>query len=40
MSMLEETGLRTYSCAMATGLVDVSRLFPYKELASRVRAYL
>jgi repressor of nif and glnA expression len=39
MSILEETGLRAYSRALA-GLVDFSRLFRYEEIESRIKAYL
>lgn len=36
VSILEETGVRAYSRALA-GLIDYSRLFPYEELGDRVR---
>jgi len=36
VSILEETGIRAYSRALA-GLIDYSRLFPYEELGDRVR---
>ncbi|MDD5095155.1 MAG: NrpR regulatory domain-containing protein [Dehalococcoidia bacterium] len=39
MAILEETGLRTYCRAMA-GLIDFNRLFHYKELKSRIQAYI
>jgi len=39
MSILEETGLRVYSRAMA-GLLEFNRLFRYEELESRVRDYI
>lgn len=38
VAILEETGVRVYSRAMA-GLIDFNRLFRYEELESRVRAY-
>ncbi len=39
VSILEETGVRAYSRALA-GLVDYSRLFKYDELPDRVRGFL
>ncbi|MFO8011508.1 MAG: NrpR regulatory domain-containing protein [Dehalococcoidia bacterium] len=39
MSILEETGLRAYSRAMA-GLLEFNKLFRYDELKSRVQAFL
>jgi repressor of nif and glnA expression len=39
VSILEETGLRGYSRAMA-GLVDYDRLFHYEELKSRIKDWL
>jgi repressor of nif and glnA expression len=36
VSILEETGIRAYSRALA-GLIDYSRLFPYEELGDHVR---
>ena len=39
MSILEETGLRVYSRAMA-GLFQFNKLFRYEELESRVRNYI
>ncbi len=38
-SILEETGVRTYSRALA-GLIDFNRLFRYEEMENRIRAYL
>jgi len=37
VSILEETGVRAYSRALA-GLIDYSRLFPYEELGDHVRS--
>ena len=37
VSVLEETGVRAYSRALA-GLVDFGRLFPYQDMEARVRA--
>ena len=39
MAILEETGLRTYSRAMA-GLVEFNKLFHYEELESRVKLFI
>jgi repressor of nif and glnA expression len=39
VSILEEMGIRAYSRALA-GLIDFTRLFPYQEIASRIREYL
>ena len=39
VSILEETGVRVYSRAMA-GLLDFNRLFRYEELESRVSSWL
>ncbi|MDY6892679.1 MAG: NrpR regulatory domain-containing protein [Chloroflexota bacterium] len=39
VSILEETGLRAYSRALA-GLIDYNRLFRYEELESRIRTYI
>jgi repressor of nif and glnA expression len=39
VSILEETGVRAYSRALA-GLIDFNRLFPYEEMESRIRQYL
>jgi HTH-type transcriptional regulator, global nitrogen regulator NrpRI len=39
VSILEETGVRAYSRALA-GLVDFNRLFRYEEMESRIRKYL
>jgi HTH-type transcriptional regulator, global nitrogen regulator NrpRI len=39
VSILEETGVRAYSRALA-GLVDFSRLFRHEEMESRIKAYL
>ncbi len=39
VSILEETGVRAYSRALA-GLVDFSRLFRYEEMESRIRRFL
>jgi repressor of nif and glnA expression len=39
VSILEETGVRAYSRALA-GLIDFSRLFRYEEMESRIKAYL
>lgn len=39
VAILEETGLRAYSRAMA-GLVDYNQLFHYEELESHLRAYI
>ena len=39
VSILEETGLRVYSRAMAS-LIDYNRLFYYEELGSRVRGIM
>jgi len=39
VSILEETGVRAYSRAMA-GLIDFNRLFRYEEMESRIRDYL
>lgn len=39
VSILEETGVRAYSRALA-GLMDFSRLFYYEELDTRIREYL
>jgi len=39
VSILEETGLRVYSKAMAS-LIDYDRLFHYEELKSRVNSFL
>lgn len=36
VSILEETGIRAYSRALA-GLIDFNRLFPYEELGSRLQ---
>lgn len=38
VSILEETGVRVYSRAMA-GLIDFNRLFHYEELESRISTY-
>ncbi len=39
VSILEETGVRAYSRALA-GLVDFSRLFRYEEMGNRIKEYL
>jgi len=39
VSILEETGVRAYSRALA-GLIDFSRLFRYDEMANRIKDYL
>jgi repressor of nif and glnA expression len=39
VSILEETGVRAYSRAMA-GVIDFNRLFRYEEMESRIRNYL
>ena len=39
VSILEETGVRAYSRALA-GLIDFSRLFRYEEMANRIKDYL
>jgi HTH-type transcriptional regulator, global nitrogen regulator NrpRI len=39
VSILEETGVRAYSRALA-GLVDFSRLFRYEEMESRIKPFL
>jgi hypothetical protein len=39
VSILEETGVRAYSRALA-GLIDYSRLFKYDELPDRLRSFL
>jgi HTH-type transcriptional regulator, global nitrogen regulator NrpRI len=39
VSILEETGVRAYSRALA-GLIDFNRLFPYEDLASYLNAYV
>ena len=39
VSILEETGIRAYSRAMA-GLIDFNRLFRYEELDKRIKDYL
>ncbi len=39
VSVLEETGVRAYSRALA-GLMDFSRLFHYEELDARIKDYL
>ena len=39
VSILEETGVRDYSRAMA-GLIDFNRLFRYEELEKRIKNYL
>jgi repressor of nif and glnA expression len=39
VSILEETGVRAYSRAMA-GLIDFNRLFRYEELERRIKDYL
>jgi hypothetical protein len=39
VSILEETGVRAYSRALA-GLVDFNRLFRYEEMENRISAYL
>jgi repressor of nif and glnA expression len=39
VSILEETGIRAYSRAMA-GLIDFNRLFRYEELEKRIKDYL
>jgi hypothetical protein len=39
VSILEETGVRAYSRALA-GLIDFTRLFRYDEMESRIKEYL
>lgn len=39
VSILEETGVRAYSRAMA-GVIDFNRLFRYEEMETRIREYL
>jgi hypothetical protein len=39
VSILEETGIRAYSRALA-GLIDFSRLFRYEEMTGRIKDYL
>lgn len=39
VSILEETGVRAYSRALA-GLIDFTRLFRYEEMESRIKEYL
>lgn len=39
VSILEETGVRAYSRAMA-GLIDFSRLFPFQDMDSRIAQFL
>jgi HTH-type transcriptional regulator, global nitrogen regulator NrpRI len=39
VSILEETGVRAYSRALA-GLIDFGRLFRYEEMESRLKAFL
>ena len=39
VSILEETGVRVYSRALA-GLIDFNRLFRYEEMENRIRVYL
>jgi repressor of nif and glnA expression len=39
VSILEETGVRAYSRAMA-GIIDFNRLFRYEELEKRIKDYL
>jgi len=39
VSILEETGVRAYSRAMA-GVIDFNRLFRYEEMENRIRDYL
>lgn len=39
VSILEETGVRAYSRALA-GLIDFNRLFRYEEMEGRIKAYL
>jgi hypothetical protein len=39
VSILEETGVRVYSRALA-GLIEFSRLFYYEELEDRLKPYL
>jgi repressor of nif and glnA expression len=39
VSILEETGVRAYSRALA-GLIDFSRLFRFEEMESRIKPFL
>jgi hypothetical protein len=39
VSILEETGVRAYSRALA-GLIDFNRLFRYEEMENRISAYM
>jgi repressor of nif and glnA expression len=39
VSILEETGVRVYSRALA-GLIDFNKLFRYEEMENRIRVYL
>ena len=39
VSILEETGVRTYSRALA-GLIDFSRLFRYEQMGTRIKDFL
>jgi repressor of nif and glnA expression len=39
VSILEESGVRAYSRAMA-GVIDFNRLFRYEEMETRIRDYL
>jgi len=39
VSILEETGVRAYSRALA-GIIDFSRLFRYEEMGNRIKEYL
>ncbi|HBL22865.1 MAG TPA: hypothetical protein DDZ40_01965, partial [Deltaproteobacteria bacterium] len=39
VSILEETGVRAYSRALA-GLIDFSRLFRYEEMETRIKEFL
>ncbi|MCX5808443.1 MAG: hypothetical protein NTX36_03590 [Proteobacteria bacterium] len=39
VSILEETGVRAYSRALA-GLIDFKRLFSFEEIEGRIRKFL